>query len=31
LELHIETRGPAHAEHVLEMLRAEGFEPRVDF
>ncbi|MDF1479460.1 threonine ammonia-lyase [Leifsonia sp. H3M29-4] len=31
LELHIETRGPAHAEHVLEVLRADGFEPRVDF
>jgi threonine dehydratase len=31
LELHIETRGPAHAEHVLEVLRGEGFEPRVDF
>ena len=31
LELHIETRGPEHAEQVLEALRAEGFEPRVDF
>jgi len=31
LELHIETRGPAHAEYVLEVLRADGFEPRVDF
>lgn len=31
LELHIEARGPDHAEHVLEVLRADGFEPRVDF
>ncbi len=31
LELHIETRGPEHAEFVLARLRAEGFEPRVDF
>jgi threonine dehydratase len=31
LELHIETRGPEHAEHVLDVLRGEGFEPRVDF
>ena len=31
LELHIETRGPEHAELVLERLRDEGFEPRVDF
>lgn len=31
LELHIETRGPEHAEQVLEALRADGFEPRVDF
>ena len=31
LELHIETRGPGHAEEVLEALRLEGFEPRVDF
>jgi threonine dehydratase len=31
LELHIETRGPEHAEQVLEALRDEGYEPRVDF
>ncbi|MBN9238507.1 MAG: threonine ammonia-lyase [Micrococcales bacterium 70-64] len=31
LELHIETRGPEHAEDVLARLRDEGFEPRVDF
>lgn len=31
LELHIETRGPEHAETVLARLRDEGFEPRVDF
>ncbi|HOB56898.1 MAG TPA: threonine ammonia-lyase [Rhodoglobus sp.] len=31
LELHIETRGPEHAELVLERLRDEGFEPRIDF
>ncbi len=31
LELHIETRGPEHAEQVLEALRSDGFEPRVDF
>jgi threonine dehydratase len=31
LELHIETRGPEHADHVLEVLRADGFNPRVDF
>lgn len=31
LELHIETRGPEHAEQVLGALRAEGYEPRVDF
>ncbi|MFM9878708.1 MAG: threonine ammonia-lyase [Rhodoglobus sp.] len=31
LELHIETRGPEHAELVLDRLRDEGFEPRVDF
>ncbi|CAN5589483.1 threonine ammonia-lyase [soil metagenome] len=31
LELHIETRGPEHAEQVLEALRAEGYEPRIDF
>jgi threonine dehydratase len=31
LELHIETRGPEHAQQVLDALRAEGYEPRVDF
>jgi threonine dehydratase len=31
LELHIETRGPEHAEQVLEHLRDEGYEPRIDF
>jgi threonine dehydratase len=31
LELHIETRGPEHAEQVLERLRDEGYEPRVAF
>lgn len=31
LELHIETRGPEHAEQVLARLRDEGFEPRIDF
>jgi len=31
LELHIETRGPEHAEEVLEALRREGYEPRTEF
>jgi threonine dehydratase len=31
LELHIETRGPEHAELVLAKLRAAGYSPRVDF
>jgi len=31
LELHIETRGPEHAEQVLGALREAGYEPRVDF
>lgn len=31
LELHIETRGPEHAEQVLEALRREGYEPRTEF
>ena len=31
LELHIETRGPEHAEEVLTRLRYEGYEPRIDF
>ena len=31
LELHIETRGPEHAEQVLAALREAGYDPRVDF
>jgi threonine dehydratase len=31
LELHIETRGPEHAELVLTKLREAGYHPRVDF
>ncbi|MBC7589915.1 MAG: threonine ammonia-lyase [Salinibacterium sp.] len=31
LELHIETRGPEHAEEVLTRLRDEGYQPRIDF
>ena len=31
LELHIETRGPEHAEQVLARLRDEAYEPRIDF
>jgi threonine dehydratase len=31
LELHIETRGPEHAELVLAKLRDAGYRPRVDF
>lgn len=31
LELHIETRGPEHAEAVLQALRDEGYEPRTEF
>jgi threonine dehydratase len=31
LELHIETRGPEHAELVIHNLREAGFEPRLDF
>jgi threonine dehydratase len=31
LELHVETRGPEHAELVLRTLREAGYEPRVDF
>lgn len=31
LELHIETRGPEHADQVLGALRDAGYEPRVDF
>lgn len=30
LEVHIETRGPEHATLVLDALRAEGYEPRVE-
>ncbi len=31
LELHIETRGPEHADQVLQALRDAGYDPRVDF
>jgi threonine dehydratase len=31
LELHIETRGPEHAELVLNKLREAGYRPRMDF
>jgi threonine dehydratase len=31
LELHIETRGPEHADLVMHNLREAGFHPRVDF
>ena len=31
LEVHIETRGPEHAEQVLDALRAEGYHPRIDY
>lgn len=31
LELHIETRGPEHAELVLAKLRDAGYYPRIDF
>ncbi|HWH26614.1 MAG TPA: threonine ammonia-lyase [Pseudolysinimonas sp.] len=31
LELHIETRGPEHAELVLATLRNAGYQPRIDF
>lgn len=31
LEVHIETRGQEHATLVLDALRAEGYEPRVDY
>jgi threonine dehydratase len=30
LSVDIETRGPDHSEQVLDALRAEGYEPRVD-
>lgn len=29
LELHIETRGPEHAENVMQALRDHGYNPRV--
>lgn len=31
LELHIETRGPEHADQVIGALRDEGYDPRVQF
>jgi threonine dehydratase len=31
LEVHIETRGQEQATQVLDALRAEGYEPRVNF
>jgi len=31
LELHIETRGPTHADQVLEVLREAGYDPRIAF
>ena len=31
LELHIETRGPEHADQVLGALREAGYDPRIDF
>ncbi len=31
LELHIETRGPEHADQVIGALREAGYDPRVDF
>lgn len=31
LSVDIETRGPEHSEQVLQALREEGFEPRVEF
>jgi threonine dehydratase len=31
LELHVETRGPEHAQEILARLRDEGYDPRVDF
>ncbi|HEY5230928.1 MAG TPA: threonine ammonia-lyase [Galbitalea sp.] len=31
LELHIETRGPEHAELVIHNLREAGYSPRLDF
>lgn len=31
LEISLETRGPEHAQSVLEYLREAGYEPRIDF
>jgi threonine dehydratase len=31
LELSLETRGPEHVRRVLDRLRADGYEPRVEF
>lgn len=31
LSVDIETRGPDHSDQVLQALRDEGFEPRIDF
>lgn len=31
LEMSLETRGPEHAQSVLEHLREAGYEPRIDF
>ncbi len=31
LEVHIETRGDDHAAQILDALRAEGYEPRLDY
>lgn len=31
LSVDIETRGPEHSEQVLQALRDEGFEPRIEF
>lgn len=31
LSVDIETRGPEHSEQVMQALRDEGFEPRVEF
>lgn len=29
IEIHMETRGPEHQDHVLQRLRSAGYEPRV--
>jgi len=31
LELHIETRGPTHADQVMQVLREAGYDPRVTY